>query len=290
MLEKESNNGIWLLRSNLVIGNNSSLTLNATDTSWLKIYSDGKQVYTIKAYGNMNIDSVKITSWDPEKNDYRKGEMDIETGREYLPPRPFIVVKEGGTGTTNVTNSEPAYLGYGEIQSHGLSFYAGNGSIIRGNNIHHLEMGFYSDGVEDILIENNHIHHNKVYGLDPHSDTRDTVIRNNVVHDNGHIGIICSGHCRNIIIEENKVYNNTGPAINLSIDMQNSVVKNNNIQDSVTGITVAKSHNNEVYGNRVSSTDDGIKVIDNSSNNYIYDNIFEEISNYAINAEGCGCT
>ena len=147
-------------------------------------------------------------------------------------------------------------------------------------------MGFYSDGVEGILIEDNHIHQNKVYGLDPHSGTRNLVIRNNVVNDNGHIGIICSGHCRNIIIEDNKVYNNTGTAIALSIDMQNSVVRNNNIQDSVTGIGVARSDNNEVFGNRVSSSDNGIKVIDNSSNNYIYDNIFEAISNYAILARG----
>ena len=86
VLEKEAANGIWLLRSNLVISNNSSLTINATDTSWLKIYSDGKQAYSIKAYGNMNIDSVKITSWDPEENDYRKEGIDIETGRKWPTP------------------------------------------------------------------------------------------------------------------------------------------------------------------------------------------------------------
>ena len=147
-------------------------------------------------------------------------EVLTEDGNLALPPRPFIVVKEGGTGFTNISNTEIAYLGYGEIQGHGLSYYAGNGSVIRGNNIHHLEMGYYSDGVEGILIENNHIHHNKAYGLDPHSDTSNTIIRNNIVDNNGHIGIICSGHCRNILIESNEVYNNTGTAINLSIDMQ----------------------------------------------------------------------
>ena len=91
-----------------------------------------------------------------------KRDLILRHGNLALPPRPFIVVKEGGTGFTNITDSELAYLGYGAIQSHGLSYYAGNGSVIRGNNIHHLEMGFYSDGVEGILIENNHIHHNKV--------------------------------------------------------------------------------------------------------------------------------
>jgi parallel beta-helix repeat protein len=279
-LVKESDNGIWLLKSNLVVGNNSSLTINSNDTSWLKIYSDGKQVYTIKAYGDMTIDGVKITSWNPEENDYQREILGE------LPPRPFIVVKEGGMGTTNVTNSELAYLGYGAIQGHGLSYYSGNGSVVRGNNIHHLEMGFYSDGIENILIEDNHVHHNKAYGLDPHSGTRNIVIHNNVVNDNGHIGIICSGKCRNIIIQQNEVYNNSGTAIVLSIDMQNSTIKNNYIHDSETGLVVAKSHNNHLYGNRISSSDYGIKIIDHSSNNYVQDNTFEGIEEYAILVRG----
>jgi hypothetical protein len=71
-LAKEPGNGIWLLKSNLVVGYNSSLTINSSDTSWLRIYSDGKQVFTIKDYGNMTIDGVKITSWNPEENDYQR--------------------------------------------------------------------------------------------------------------------------------------------------------------------------------------------------------------------------
>jgi parallel beta-helix repeat protein len=196
------------------------------------------------------------------------------------------VVKEGGIGTTNVTNSELAYIGYSAIQGHGLSYYSGNGSIVRGNNIHHLEMGFYSDGVENILIEDNNVHHNKAYELDPHSGTHNIVIRNNVVNDNGHIGIICSGKCRNIIIQQNEVYDNAGTAIALSIDMQNSTLKNNYIHDSETGLIVAKSHNNQIYDNRISSSDYGIKVIDRSSNNYVRDNILEGIDKYAILVRG----
>ncbi len=32
LLEKESGNGIWLLKSNIVVGSNSTLTINSTDT------------------------------------------------------------------------------------------------------------------------------------------------------------------------------------------------------------------------------------------------------------------
>jgi parallel beta-helix repeat protein len=227
MLHKESSNGIWLLKSNLVIGSNSSFTINSTDTKWLKIYSDGKEPFSIKVYGSMVIDSVKITSWDPEDKSY----AEIDSSGQ--PPRAFITIKKEGKGTTNITNSELAYLGYGEVQSHGLSYYGGNNSILRHNNIHNLEMGFYSDAVEGILIEDNHIHHNKAYGLDPHSRTHDIIIRHNVVHDNGHIGIICSDRCRNITIDQNEVYNNgNSSAILLSRDMKNSIVRNNYIHDS----------------------------------------------------------
>ena len=280
LLDRESSDGIWLLNSNLVVGSNASFTINSTDTKWLKINADGGEPYSIKVYGSMIIDSVKLTSWDAEDNNY----AEIDSSGQ--PPRAFITVKKEGQGTTNITNSELAYLGYGEVQSHGLSYYGGNNSILRNNNIHNLEMGFYSDGVEGLLMENNHVHHNKAYGLDPHSGTHNMLIKNNVVHDNGHIGIICSGHCRNITIEDNEVYNNVGSAILLSIDMKNSVVRNNYIHDSEIGIGIAKSDNNQVYGNKVSFSDDGIKVMDNSSNNHVYNNVLEGIKNYALLARG----
>ena len=130
---------------------------------WLKIYSTEESAYHFDVDGSMKIDSVKITSWNPEN----------ESIDEYVKsdphPRPSIRVDKKATSTTNITNSELGYLGGGAGKSHGLSYYGGNGSFIRSNNIHHLEMGFYSEEVRDMLIENNEIHHNEKYGLDPHS-------------------------------------------------------------------------------------------------------------------------
>jgi hypothetical protein len=40
------------------------------------------------------------------------------------------------------------------------------------------------------------------------------------------------------------------------------------------------------YGNKLSFSNDGIKVMENSSNNYIYNNTLEGIKNYAILARG----
>jgi mannuronan 5-epimerase len=247
----------------------------------------------------MKIDSVKITSWNPVKNDY--------PSEEDSKPRAYISVENEATGTTDIFDSELGYLGYNSsselgylgynssyyekkfIPSNGFSYYGGDGSIVRNNNIHNNYFGFYSRGVGNMLIENNHVHHNTYYGLDPHSGTHDMVIRNNTVHHNGKMGIICSQHCRDITIEGNNVFKNIGSGIMLSIDMKNSVVRNNYIQkqeNGSSGITISDSDNNQVYGNIVSFSDVGTRVIKNSSNNYVYNNTFQGIRNYPILVRG----
>jgi parallel beta-helix repeat protein len=200
------------------------------------------------------------------------------------------------TGTTNISNSELAFLGYDSsleekhTPSNGLSFFGSNGSIVRGNNIPDNNFGFYSATVGGLLIENNHIHHNTYYGLDPHSGTNDMIIRNNVVHDNGKIGIICSQHCRNITIENNEVYNNIGSGISFSIDMTNSVARGNVVynqdRDGENGISVSRSSNNRIYNNTISFSEIGIKIINNSSNNYVYNNSLSGLREYSFLVRG----
>jgi parallel beta-helix repeat protein len=185
LLQKKSGDGNWLLKSNIVVGSNSTLTINSTDTRWLKIYSDGREAYRIKVLGQLKIDSVKITSWDQEQDDYYKTTKKYSSDR-----RTYVSVMGEATGTTNITNSELANLGYNSthetlnIPSNGLSYYGGKYSVVKDNNIHHNNFGFYSAYVGGLLIENNRIHHNTYYGMDPHSGTHDMVIRNNTVHDN----------------------------------------------------------------------------------------------------------
>ncbi len=264
ILDKEqSNNGVWLLNAGIVVADKATLYINSTDTTWLKINADGDAANGIDVYGNLRIDSVKITSWNLKTNDYAAiPAYDEDKEPELIP---YIIVEGEATGTTDITNSELAYLNY-------LSYYGGDGSVLKGNHIHNLWFGFYSSGVGDMVIEDNHIHDNTIYGLDPHTETHDMIIRNNVVHGNGGIGIICSLDCYNIIIEGNEVYNNADSGIMFSRNMYNSVARNNYVHDEVKGIFVSASHNNEIYNNTVSDSGDGIYLKAESSNNKIYDN------------------
>jgi parallel beta-helix repeat protein len=292
--------GVWLLNAGIVIDKGASLHIDSNDTKWLKIVADGSSAYPIDVSGSLRIDSVKVTSWNTQTNSYvatnSSGSREL-VGHAYKivkgTPRPYITVEEGATGTTDITNSEIAYLGYeagigGGVT--GLRYAGGDGSIIRGNDIHDLYFGFYSSGVGGLVIENNHVHNNGHYGLDPHTGTHDMIIRNNTVHDNGSIGIICSFNCYHITIENNKVYDNARIGIMFSRNTHDSIARNNNVNNETQCIFLSQSTNNEVYNNTVSRCSEfGIHIFDNSANNAIYYNtIIDSSKDVVLDGAGTG--
>ena len=272
----------WILNSGITVAQNAVLYINSSDTSWLKIFGDGETAYPILISGGLKIDSAKISSWNPNTNNYtssldsQRDGQDVQIGT----PRPYIVISDDATGTTDITNSEITHLGYESGYGGGrtgLRYESGDGSIIRGNDIHDLYFGFYSKGVGGIKIENNNIHDNIHYGLDPHTGTHDMIIRNNTVNDNGGIGIICSLDCYNITIEDNVVHNNTKMGIMFSRNMTDSIARNNDVSNEDRGIVISESSNNEIYNNTVSDSGSGIEVDEDSSGNSIHNNTIVDI-------------
>ena len=286
-----SSNNIWILNSNLTIAQGATFYINSTDTAWLKIsskdaisYSNGNAAYGIQVFGSLKIDSVKITSWNSETNDYST----YMTNESKSTRGPFIIVQKGASGTTDITNSEIAYLKW-------LSYFGGNGSVLRGDNIHHLSFGFYSKDVSDMILEGNNVHDNGIYGIDPHTGTHDMIIRNNDVHNDGSIDIICSLNCYNITIEGNNVSNNrnnitTGSQFPIGImfsrNTSNSIARNNFVENESKGISVTTgSHNNEINNNTVSNSGRGIYVNHGSSQNTVHGNTIINPSIFGLDVD-----
>ena len=293
ILAKQSPNGVWLLSANLVIDKGAIFHIDSTDTKWLKINSrvvgGSTPAYSIGIHGSLRIDSVRITGWDQLKDTYPLSNGS-RTGRGtyiYGTPRPGIYVDYNATGTSNITNSEIGYLGYetGTLThkgASGLSYYGGDGSVIRNNNIHNVYFGFYSVGLSHVVIENNIVINNGHYGLDPHTGTHDLIIRNNTVYNNNGSGIICSLNCYNILIENNKVHDNACDGIDFSRFTYNSLAKNNIVYNEPKGIFITRSHNNQVYNNSVLNSVEGIKVESGSNLNKVYGNFITNSKAHAI--------
>jgi poly(beta-D-mannuronate) C5 epimerase len=243
--------------------------------------NNGDNPNGIHVHGSLKIYDVKITSWDPERNDViafdfgkRPGEEHTKSDYDTAEPRAFIRISKDATGTTDITNSEIAHLGYSCSRCSGLSYYGGEGSVIKNNNIHHLLKGYYSKGMGYTVIENNEFHDNYLYGIDPHTGSHDMIIRNNKVYDNNASGIICSKHCYNLLIEGNEVYRNAGVGrgIAFSINTTNSIARNNDVHNNERCISFNRESNfNQVYNNTISNCKVGI-YLSNTSNNSIFDN------------------
>jgi len=294
--KEQQRNGVWLLNANITINKGSTLTIDPTDTTWLKIIADERTLaYGIHVLGSLKIDSVQLTSWNPETNYYAMSNGSRESSgpatalcgsncpiavkdklTHHGAPRPYIRIESRATGTTNITNSYIGYIGYeagwGKMTP-GLQYNAGHGSVIRNNDFDHLYFGFYSVNVGNMVIENNKIHNSGHYGIDPHTGTHDMIIRNNIVYDNNGTAIICSLDCYNIRFENNIVYNNHGGGIVFSRNTTHSVARNNYVHDQTTPIQIAASYNNAVYNNIISNTNTtGILIIGDSSGNKIFNN------------------
>jgi mannuronan 5-epimerase len=302
ILAKQSPNGVWYLNANLVIAKGATFHIDSTDTKWLKISSKVTRsagitklapAYWIDVHGSLKIDSVKITSWDPTTNYYARTNGS-RTGTDVFilgAPRPSIVVDNNATGTTDIMNSEIAYLGYEQGKHKGGSglsyYYGGDGSVIRNNIIREVYFGLYTFGVGHMTIENNIIRNSGHYGLDPHTGTHDMIIRNNTVYNNNGSGIICSLNCYNVLIENNKVHDNAENGIDFSRNMYNSIARNNLVYNEPSGVFVSQSHNNQIYNNTISKSGSGISVNSGSSNNKIFGNtISNSVSNAILVATG----
>jgi poly(beta-D-mannuronate) C5 epimerase len=263
-------NGEYLLKASLQVDDDTTFSIGSNDITWLKITDTNG----IIVHGKIQIDGVKITSWDIEANS-PVPQTDIGSI-----PRAFINLRgsEGGF----VDDSEIAYLGYQEFGRRGFDLLGDGPSHdleIRGSEFHDMWFAFYSNGAYNVVVDGNEYHHNIKYALDPHTGTHDMSITNNWLHHNP-IGVICSLDCYNILIEGNRAEHNMRAGIFFSRNMHDSIARNNYIYNTTTGIIVSESPNNQIYSNTIEvATGAGIRLLNPpiaddgfTEDNHVYNN------------------
>jgi parallel beta-helix repeat protein len=263
-------NGEYLLKASLQVDDDTTFSIGSNDITWLKITDTNG----IIVHGKIQIDGVKITSWDIEANS-PVPQTDIGSI-----PRAFITLRESEGGF--VHDSEIAYLGYQEFGRRGFDLFGDGPSHdleIRGSKFHDMWFAFYSNGAYNVVVDGNEYHHNIKYALDPHTGTHDMSITNNWLHHNP-IGVICSLDCYNILIEGNRAEHNMRAGIFFSRNMHDSIARNNYIYNTTTGIIVSESPNNQIYSNTIEgATGAGIRLLNPpiaddgfTEDNHVYNN------------------
>ncbi|HSF50389.1 MAG TPA: hypothetical protein VLA74_06485, partial [Nitrososphaeraceae archaeon] len=117
------------MKAGIKVEKDATLYINSNDVIWLKIVPSKGTPNAIEVDGSLKVDSVKITSWDPETDDYVKFPKEVkyvdEASAEEIYAsilRPYIKVNLDATGPTIIQNSELAYLGYDCAGCGGITF------------------------------------------------------------------------------------------------------------------------------------------------------------------------
>lgn len=330
-LLQNQGNGIWFLDANLFIG--SGVTLNVGPDSGvneLRMRSqelfhaagtlavqaitepDGTQqllaidyssfVKLVTHGGIINLDGVKIYSWDPATNSV---DTNYENGRAYILAKYDAVL--------NIYDSEISYLGSPDGESYGVSWRDTNptgwqegqphrtrvtGEVINSKFLY-LYYGIYTFQASNMVFRGNEFAYNIRYGFDPHDFTHDVLVEENIAHHNGAHGFIISRGCNNFIIRNNKSYDNLDTSSSLAhgfmldpgspnsmypqaASFDNLLENNEAYGNEGYGLRIFGSHNNEVIGNNFHHNSRGIVVDRDSPDNLISHNTLSYNTSYGL--------
>lgn len=315
-LLQELPNQTWLLNANILLGIGVTLNLSPdAGVQELRLRSQasaGGQVRAanidynsfvyLRAHGaNINIDNMKIFSWDPQINDY---DRDPSNGRAYLLAKYASVM--------NIRNAEVGYLGSEDGESYGISWRDVNDAAepdklltrvtgeVLNSLIHHNYYGIYTFQASGMLFRGNQFYDNVRYGFDPHDFSHSFTVENNQAYNNGSHGFIISRGCNNITFRNNVAFNNNDPSPTSlahgfmldpgspnSVDPQapsteNLLENNEAYGNEGYGLRILGSNSNEIRGNYFHDNEMGISIEQNSTGNLIIGNRLNNNTRFGI--------
>lgn len=257
--------GTWLLDASISVLAGASLQISAPDVRWLRMASGGGAVTAITALGGgISIAGSCVTSWD---DDTQRVDEDYKDGRSYF------LARDGATMT--IDDAELRYLGSGAVESYGLSWRTeGTTGHIKNSVISQLYYGLYSYEIDGLEVTDNEFHDNVLYGVDPHTHSRNLVIERNVVHDNGKHGIILAEECTDSVIRDNIVYNNKHHGIVMYQDSDHNIIEGNeSFGNAAQGININDSNENTIRNNKVyDNNESGVGLAQTSRDNLVEGN------------------
>lgn len=287
--------GAWLLKADIIVSPTAKLNLiESIPFNWLRINSTPTQLprfnRIIANGGTINIDNVKVTSWN---TDAQSPATEYGLGRAYLAAligaRMDIVDAE--VSHLGYVTGEPSGLSWRKQATEGDAKTGATGSIVN-SKIHDNYFGMYSFAAFGILIENSEFYDNVVYGIDPHDGSTQFIVRGNRVHNNGKHGIIFSRLCVDNLIENNVVYDNAEHGIMMDRGSNNNNIINNDVHGNVDGIAIFQSSGMLIQGNILRNNTRGIRInatfdvndeFDGiSTNNFVISNTIESNTQYGV--------
>lgn len=276
---------IWLLKKTIELQPGTMLVLDKNEVTWLRLVSTDKHIASIRAFSAVvEINGVKITSWDPSTKTY---DTNYENGRSY------IFVKDASR--MDIYNSELAYLGYprpleGPYSTYGVSWRMSRGKLastilsgeVKNTKFHHNYFGAYTFGATGMVWSKNKFYENIRYGLDPHDDSNGFLVENNEFYNNGSHGLIFSKRCMYNVVRNNISYNNRLHGIMLHEQSNFNTIVHNTLYGNTDGISLHSSYQNTIKNNTIYENAYGVLAYKVASQNTITGNVIKNNTKHGV--------
>lgn len=258
------------------------------DVDELRLRSDPSRFVQMTAdHGTFEIRRTLIRSWNPSVN---APDTDIRDGRAFIRVRSRLAAdgRSALESRMDVIDSEISHLGYNASETQGLvwkvlgsmskvpalfDLVQVRGDILR-SFIHHNYYGVYTYGHQSGQWIGNEVAHNIGYGIDPHDDSDDLLIEDNYVHHNGNHGIIASKRCNNVVIRNNRSWDNVGNGVMLHRSSDDGLVENNDLRRNTdSGVAIFASLRSTIRGNLiVDSGKAGMRFSNGAAESFVENN------------------
>lgn len=277
-----------LLRGSAAGGDVNELRLKSDSTGFVALTGD---------QGRIEIRSTLLRSWDASRGG---PDTNVADGRAYVRVRSRLAADGSTAleSRMDVIDSEVAYLGYNASESQGLAWKVlgslsaqprlfdlvqVRGDILR-SHIHHNYFGVYTYGHQGGQWLDNEVAYNLGYGIDPHDDSDDLLIQNNYVHHNGHHGIIASKRCDHPVMRGNRSWDNKGNGIMLHRGIDDALLEDNDLRrNGDSGIAVYASLRSTLRNNLVlDNLKSGIRFSNGAADGFVEDNEIAGSGTYGL--------
>lgn len=277
-------NKVWYLKANLVLKQGAALVLLGTsvggDVNTLRLRSNNSsttgQVVSIKAdWGQVIMDSVKVTSWNDATNSVMT--TPGTGGRAYIQ-----VTSSLGTGnvaqesTMNINNSEISFLGSSDSKS-GVYWTVNttNPTVLATVHVYgKVTNSKFHDNYYGAMVKyaaggmtwtNNEFYNNLSNGITLKYYVSGMTFDGNTIHDNVGAGIYVNNTSTGLTFTNNKIVHNTSYGITLQTGSGGTLIQGNTITDNTNyGIFISASDSVQVKNNTLLRNTSGLKLDKNS--------------------------
>lgn len=243
---EEPTAGHYVLKAALVIHQQVTMTIGAPFISDVSLLDEPSVLIGVDG-GVLNFDSVTIRSIEPP----------TPTAATYY--HPSVIANNGAI--MNITNSHFTNLGWDWNASYGVSWVVGASGKAVHSQFDHNFIGAYTSSASNILFQQSTFNDNALYGLDPHTYSKNLVIEDVVAEGNRAHGIIFSDHVTDSVIRRATSRGNGENGIMMDESSINNVIENSIVTDnSGDGLVTTDSPHNQFTGNTVERNRVGIRV------------------------------